>query len=123
MKHPVNVNEATQLAPPAREYTHELNTEVRSISGGYNLDAEGTIEIEGREVLYAVGNAMVDSACCGAYGCRFAVVPGYVLNWKSKKNADGVFVSIVEPVADQLVKEELEKTLRALQGVTQVVFW
>lgn len=106
-----------------RDYTHELNTEVRSISGGYNLDAEGKIEIEGREVLYAVGNAMVDSACCGACGCRFAVVPGYVLNWKSKKNADGVFVSVVEPVADQLVKKELEKILRALQGVTQVVFW
>jgi len=52
-----------------REYTHELNKEIRSISGGYELEMEGELEIYGKEVLYVVGNAVVDSSCCGMGGC------------------------------------------------------
>jgi len=106
-----------------REYTHELNVEVRSISGGYNLDEEGKIAVLGREVIYAIGNAVVDSACCGAYGCRFALVPGYVVSWKFKKNADGLSVSMVEPITDHIAKQEIEDTLRIGKTVQQVVFW
>lgn len=106
-----------------KEYTHELNTEIRSISGGYNLIEEGKNEFEGREILYAVGNAIVDSACCGTYGCYFALVPGYVVNWKFKRNDAGISVSVVEPIRDEQVKKEIEKTLRILKGVAQVMFW
>ncbi|MBI5251933.1 MAG: hypothetical protein HY912_20770 [Desulfomonile tiedjei] len=116
-------DESMKVVQPRRDYLHELNTEVRSISGGYNLEEEGRIEIREREVLYAVGNAIVDSACCGAYGCHFAVVPGYVLKWKYKRSADGVFISAVEPITDHLVKKQIENTLQDLEGVTQVVFW
>lgn len=106
-----------------REYTHELNIEVRSISGGYNLEEEGKLEVRGKEVVYAIGNAVVDSACCGTYGCRFALVPGYVINWKSKKNAYGVSLSLVEPVTDHMARKEIEDTLRTMKVVQQVVFW
>lgn len=106
-----------------KDYSHELNTEIRSISGGYRLEEEGRIEIAGREVLYAVGNAAVDSACCGVYGCRFAVVPGYVVKWKWKANTAGILITQVEPVMDRPTRREIEKTLRKLKMVTQVVFW
>ncbi len=106
-----------------KEYTHELNIEIRSISGGMCLEEEGTVEIQGREVLYAVGSAMVDSACCGTYGCCFAVVPGYVVSWKSGNTGAGLPVSTVEPIRDQFVKNQVENTLRILKGVTQVLFW
>ncbi len=106
-----------------RDYSHELNTEIRSISGGYLLEEEGRIEIEGREVLYAVGNAAVDSSCCGVYGCRFAVVPGYVVRWKFTTNKAGIFITRVEPVTDSPAKKEIEEILRKMKMVAQVVFW
>ena len=48
-----------------KEYTHELQVEYRSISGRYEPEKEGKIRVDGKEVLYVVGNAVVDSFCCG----------------------------------------------------------
>ncbi len=107
----------------AQDYSHELNKEIRSISGGYELDGEGILDMDGREVLYAVGNAVVDSACCGAYGCRFAVVPGYMLEWKYKTDPDGTPLSRVQPLRDELVRKKVEAKLRNTESVAQVIFW
>ncbi|MDQ7784223.1 MAG: hypothetical protein RDU20_15165 [Desulfomonilaceae bacterium] len=105
-----------------RDYTHELHNEVRSISGGYTLHEEGTVEFEGRDVLYAVGDAIADSACCGMYGCRFAYVPGYVVDWKYRTNDEGLPVSKVEPVRDQSARGSLTAVLQEKLGVAQVQF-
>jgi hypothetical protein len=106
-----------------REYTHELGAEIRSISGAYQLDEEERKEIAGKEILYAIGNAVVDSACCGSFGCYYAVVLGYVVKWKFKRNDAGLPVSEVEPIRDELSKKEIEQILRTLKGVSQVQFW
>ncbi len=106
-----------------RDYSHELNKEVRSISGGYELEREGIIQLEGKEIVYAVGNAMVDSSCCGTWGCRYALVPGYVVRWKYRQNDEGIPVSEVEPIADEEVKKRLTKRLYAQEAITQVRFW
>ena len=106
-----------------KEYTHELNKEIRSISGGYELDKEEKVEMDGKEVLYAVGNAELDSSCCGYWGCRYALVPGFVVNWKHKENDNGIPVSTVEPITDENVKEKLTKLLETKEMVNQVRFW
>ena len=62
-----------------REYTHELNREVQSISGWYKLYKEEKIELMGKEVLYVVGDGVVESSCCGTGGCCYAVVPGFIV--------------------------------------------
>jgi len=106
-----------------KDYTHELGAEVRAVSGGYDLEEEGTVEIDGKRVLYAVGNAVVDSSCCGFYGCRYAFVPGYVIKWKYTKNDNGIPVSTVEPVQDQDVRKRITRLLEEKEGATQVRFW
>ena len=106
-----------------REYTHELNKEVRSISGGYELEREERIDLEGRQVVYAVGNAMVDSSCCGVWGCRYALVPGYVVRWKHSTTPDGDPVSEVQPIEDDKVKKRIVKLLESKEAVNQVRFW
>ena len=106
-----------------KEYTHELGKEVRSISGGYELEREEIIELDGREVLYAVGSAVVDSSCCGAWGCRYALVPGYVVDWKYRKNENGISVSRVEPITDARVRKELTGLVETRESATQVRFW
>ncbi len=103
--------------------THELEKEVLSISGRYELEKEERFKYNEREILYVIGNAVVDSSCCGDGGYRYAVVPGFILNWKSKTNKDGIHISEVEPINEQMLKEDLRKVLEKKEWVSQVQFW
>ncbi len=105
-----------------REYTHELNREIRSIAGAYELDSEGRLQIKGEEVLYTVGNALIDSSCCGSWGCRFAIVPGYIRNLNIRKNRQGYWVSEVEPVVDLEAQSKIKQFLEKQENVSQVEF-
>jgi hypothetical protein len=105
-----------------KEYTHELNREIRSISGGYELETEGKLQIDGREVLYVVGNAVVDSSCCGVGGCRYALVPGYVRQFKTRQNEKGLWVSEVEPIVNKAICREITRILKEKEIVQQVQF-
>lgn len=107
----------------SKDYAHELHKEVRSISGGYTLEKEERITIGGKEILYVVGNALADSSCCGFWACHYALVPGYVVNWKYTKNEDGIPLSTVEGIADERVKQEITKLLKEKEAVSQVQFW
>jgi hypothetical protein len=111
------------LATMTKTYTHELNREIRSISGRYELDREERVRIAGHEILYAVGNAMVDSSCCGMWGCRFALVPGVVIQFKCKTDSAQNPVSIVEPLRDEAIRKAIARHLEETEGVTQVRFW
>ena len=54
------------------EYIHpELNQRVEFFGGGYSFLEEGKITHEGKEVLYLLGTAAVESSCCGRGGCAF----------------------------------------------------
>jgi len=105
-------------------YTHRpLGEEVRSISGYYAIDEEKRILFQGREILLAKGCWAVDSSCCGTGGCGFALVPGYVLQWKASTNEEGQPVSRIEPVTDDEEKQALRKRILESEKVQQVNFW
>lgn len=106
----------------AKEYVHDIQREVRSISGWYELEEEKILESEGREVLYTVGNGVVDSSCCGVGGCRFAVVPGYILKLKTRQNDSGLWISEVEPVTDEAAKNRIKRLIEENEVVQQVRF-
>ncbi len=105
-----------------RTYTHELKKRIQAISGWYELEEEGKLRIHGKEVLYVVGIAAVDSSCCGVWGCRYALVPGYILKFKSRKNEQGYWISEVEPIADEKTRQEMVRVLKEKEGVQQVRF-
>lgn len=105
-----------------RTYAHELNKEVRSISGWYMLEREERIAWQGREYLYAVGQSAVETSCCGAGGCRYALVPGAVLRWKFEVDESGTPISEVEPVSDQAARDELRRMISRKEDVSQVNF-
>lgn len=106
-----------------RTVVHDLETEVRSISGWYRLHKEGRIAHKGKEYLYLVGIGVVESSCCGTGGCQYAVVPGAIVSWKCGKNDEGFYTSEVELLRDEELKEELKKILLAQEAVSQVQFW
>jgi hypothetical protein len=106
------------------EFLHlPLNEEVTAIGGSYELVKEARLSFGEREVLYLVGHALFDTTCCGAGGCAYALVPGFVVRWKHGTSGDGLAVSQVEAVRDQAVQREVERIIRQQEPVHQVNFF
>jgi len=110
------------------EYTHlKIDEDVRSISGYYTPGKEGRLKYKGREVLYVLGQANLESSCCGSGCWCYSNVPGYVIKYQYKINDRGLPVSDVESITDKNDQEEIKKILRATEplaeGVCEIYFW
>ena len=106
------------------EYVHqELEKEVTALAGYYTPLEEFKVEYEGREVLCVTGVSVVESSCCGSGGCSYAIVPGYVLSWKSGKNDAGLPVTVVEPITDKTARQEIAAILKEKKALGNVEFW
>ena len=106
----------------SREHIHELHQHVRSIAGEYTWEKEVTLVVQGRPVLCVVGNAWVDSTCCGTAGCRFAYVPGFVVGLGVRQNEIGQWISEVEPIHDEQTRGRIRRSLEETELVQQVQF-
>jgi hypothetical protein len=105
-------------------YTHLLlNDDVDALAGHYTPRKEVRLPYNGREILYIISDAVVDSSCCGTADFNAALVPGFILQWQSEKNSDGLYLSVVEPVTDKSTKDSIRKKIRQTENVTQVEFW
>jgi len=110
-------------SPFAEPYVHqELNREVTAIGGYYVLNAEVRIPFQGREVFYLTGYAHFDTSCCGAGGCSYARVIGFIIAWKTRKDKDGHVISIVEPVCDPVSRRKIRGLIKHNGIVQQVQF-
>jgi hypothetical protein len=116
------INRMDQGRPMIKVYTHELNTQVQSISGYYELEREERMEVGGKAILYSVGSGVVDNSCCGQGGCRFAVVSGSIRKFKAYQNEKGLWVSEVEPIMESECRKEIIRRLKDKEQVTQVQF-
>jgi hypothetical protein len=106
------------------EYRHEeLNLEVEAVAGHYLLEKEVRMPFAGREVLYVIGHGVFDTTCCGAGGCRYAIVPGFIVKWKTISDEAGRKISEVEPIKDDSTRRDLERLIKGKETVQQVNFW
>ncbi|MEE9497185.1 MAG: hypothetical protein V3V39_11715 [Desulfobacterales bacterium] len=106
-----------------KDYIHPvLNEEIRTISGHYILRTENRLPFNDRQVLYFIGCAVVDSSCCGTGGCAYALVPGYIRQWKYKLNAGNLSVTKVELIRDKGDRQQLGQLIKEKEGVQQVNF-
>ncbi|HET92011.1 MAG TPA: hypothetical protein ENN99_14920 [Chloroflexi bacterium] len=107
----------------AREYVHqELGREMTAIGGHYAWVKEGRVSVRGREVLYVVGYGLLDATCCGFGGLAYALVPGYLLEWRCRTNEEGGVISLVEPIQDEGIQKEVRRLIQKREGVQQVDF-
>ena len=105
------------------EYIHQgLNQEITAIGGHYVLVKEVRLPFHGREILYLVGHAAFDTTCCGAGGCAYALVSGFVASWHSSRNEDGLPVSRLEPINDTDTQNGIRRIIERLETVQQVIF-
>jgi hypothetical protein len=105
------------------DYKHiPLSSDIEFISGRYTPLEEKIIDFKDRKVLYVIGNAILDNSCCGIGGCRYAIVPGFIIDFKYKKDA-GLSVSKVEPIHDLKERQEIKTMINGRELVTQIDFW
>jgi len=105
------------------EYVHQgLHQQITAIGGHYVLVKEARLPFHGRDILYLVGHAAFDTTCCGAGGCAYALVPGFVLRWQSSRTEEGLAISQVEPVREPNTQNEIRRLIGQLETVQQVVF-
>jgi len=110
----------------AIEYVHQpLNEEVTALAGYYTITKELRLTRDGREVLCLIGMCSVESSCCGRRAFYYAIVPGYLLSWKSRRNEAGLSISEAEPITPQAVRREIAATLEKTEAVlkTNIEFW
>jgi hypothetical protein len=106
------------------KYTHlELNKDVPTPSGYYTPQKEVRLKLDGREVLYVLSQAVVDASCCGTGDFNSALVPGYIVKWRSEKNTDSNPVSLIEPVTDEKNRDAIRQIIKEKEHITQTEFW
>lgn len=105
-------------------YTHlKLNQDIEAIAGHYTPQKEVRLPYNGREVLYIISEAVVDSSCCGSADFTSALVPGYLVRWQAETNKDGFPVSEVEPISNRKARGRIKKLIQETEHVSQVEFW
>jgi hypothetical protein len=106
-----------------QDFIHpKLGQEITAIGGHYVFNNEHRLSVDGRDVLYLVGYAVVDTSCCGVGGCAYALVPGIIEDWKYQKNNDDVFISRIEPIRDVGKQQEIRRLIQKKEMVQQVTF-
>jgi len=105
-------------------YTHlELDRDIAAPAGYYTPRKEVRLKFNGREVLYIVNQAVIDSSCCGTADFASALVPGYIVKWRSATDSNGAPLSEVEPIEDEPTRDLVRKIIRESENITQVEFW
>ena len=106
-------------------YTHlELGEDYPAgIAGYFTPQKETRLDYRDREVLYVVGQAVIESSCCGIGSWGYVLVPGYVVNWQTRKNEGGLPVSEVEPISDEETQNNLKQIIQDREDIPRIVFW
>jgi len=109
------------------EYTHlPLGKDVPAFAGFYMPEKEVRIPFNGREILYVIGQVVVETACqeitCTTGSSYYAMVPGYILKWQYRKNEEGQPVSEIEAVTDFKTRKEIKQIIQEREAVTRVEF-
>jgi hypothetical protein len=89
---------------PEHDYAHpKLGQKITAIGGHYVFTDERRIPYNGREILYFVGYAVLNSTCCGVGGCASVLVPGFMIR-------------------DIKVQQEIRRLIQTKEIFHQVVF-
>ena len=106
------------------KYTHlELNKDVPTPSGYYAPQKEVILKHNGREVLYTVSDAVIESSCCGVSDYCSVQVPGYILGWRVETNDIGLPVSLIEPITDESTRDAIRSIIKNNEHIKLAEFW
>jgi hypothetical protein len=105
------------------EYAHiPCGEPVEALSGRFTPMREVQLDVDGRKILYVIGEAVVECSCCGSESFAYAMVPGFIAHWQTRTNEDGLPVSKVEPVTKLPEKKKIRSLIKAAESVFQIDF-
>ncbi|MBU1054152.1 MAG: hypothetical protein KKC46_10020 [Proteobacteria bacterium] len=105
------------------DYIHtDLNEENNVIAGHYVLTEETRLPYHDSEFFYFLGEGVLDNSCCGFGNLSYAIVPGFIIDWKYRKTSDGFPVTRVEPIRDKALQNEIISLIEQIDTVCQVSF-
>ncbi|MFC1921358.1 hypothetical protein ACFLYQ_06520 [Chloroflexota bacterium] len=112
-------------AVKTKRYVHQEPGKdiIFGIAGRYIPYGDNIIEYNGRQVIYEIGQVRMEASCCDLDDWVYTVVPGYVVNWKSSSNEDGMPVSEVEPVTDRKARQDITDIIQAREELFVIEFW
>lgn len=109
--------------PSLIEYEHgRLGELVMAIGGHYTLDREVHLSFNNDEIIYLIGKAVFDTTCCGSGGYRYAMVYGYIIDWKVAYSQNGNPVSYLKLIKNPLLRSEICEVIMTKEAITQVHF-
>ena len=112
-----------QTSTDPQDFVHpRLGREVTAIGGHYVFGKEIRLPYNGRDLLYFVGYAVLDSTCCGVGGCAYVLVPGFIRQWIYKKNQGDCYISKMDPIRDHSVQKDVRRLIQKKEMVFQVTF-
>mgnify|MGYP001814447903 CR=1 FL=1 len=112
-----------QADTDTKDFIHpELGREITAIGGHYVFCKEVRSAYNGRELLYFVGYAVLDSTCCGVGGTAYVLVPGFIRQWKYKKNHNDFMISKMDPIRNHIDQKDIRKCIQNKEKVFQVTF-
>jgi len=110
-----------------KQYTHlPLHELIESLSTSYWISQEDKLPYKDEEVLSIVRETSTMLSCCaGSYspGFRSILIPGFIKKFKYTMAEDGLFISEVEPIEEERVKEEVRKIVLEKYPSSQVEFY
>ena len=107
----------------------QLGKELEVPAGYYILFDELKMGYGGKEVLCVTGVGIIECSGCSGMtikpgsGGTYALVPGYLVSWKSRQNDSGLPISEVEPITDENERREIAKIIRESEKVGNIEFW
>ncbi len=108
------------------DYVHQkIGEEIQALAGYYTVTDELKLKLDGKEILCIIGACNIESSCCGNRSFRYALVPGYIVKWKSKTDKLGRSISEVEPITDEAARQHIQTKLKDTHTIfTQnIEFW
>ncbi|RLC93146.1 MAG: hypothetical protein DRI39_06705 [Chloroflexi bacterium] len=107
------------------EFTHpNLGEEVEARAGYYAPLEEHVLPHEGREVLYILGKACIESSCCSAPGSwMYVQVPGFLVRKHVRGGGSAPYVSEVEIIQDRETRDRIREAIARKHPGVQVEIW
>lgn len=83
---------------------------------------EVCLDFEEKKLFYTTEIEVADMSCCGTSTSGFATVYGYVDQWKSRQTEQGDYISLIDPIRDEIKQREIGQMIRQKDMVGHVNF-
>ncbi len=91
-------------------YRHDATPGQEFVNGRYELGEPKHTVIDGHDILYSLGSALLDNSCCGSFGCAYALVIGELEDGEAGKAAPQVReIDAEAPLAERIRSALLER--------------